>query len=101
MKEGKYPMKYLGTFISLRKLDKNHQSILIQKVKKKIDRRASGQISQADKCTLLSSWTESNEAGVGYVVFEHGQGILLGNARRNIGEELDAELYDELECQIL
>ncbi|WOK98704.1 ribonuclease H protein [Canna indica] len=55
MKEGRYPMKYLGTFISPRKLDREHQSILIQKVKKKINNWAAGQMSQVGKCTLLSS----------------------------------------------
>ncbi|WOK98392.1 hypothetical protein Cni_G07103 [Canna indica] len=58
MKEGKYHMKYLGTYMSPRKLDKDHQNILVQKVKKKIDNWASGQLSQAGKCTLLGSMTD-------------------------------------------
>ncbi|WOK98393.1 hypothetical protein Cni_G07104 [Canna indica] len=40
-----------------------------------------------------AAWTENKEAGVGYAVFEQGRRILMGDARKHIGEVLDAELY--------
>ncbi|WOL01302.1 hypothetical protein Cni_G10018 [Canna indica] len=55
IKEGKYPMKYLGTFIGPKKLDESHQEIILTKALSRVEGWAGKNISQAGKQVLLNS----------------------------------------------
>ncbi|WOL06021.1 hypothetical protein Cni_G14753 [Canna indica] len=55
MKEGGFPMKYLGTYNSPKRLGREFEQILEEKVKKKIEPWAKNLISQAGRKVLISS----------------------------------------------
>ncbi|WOL07572.1 hypothetical protein Cni_G16316 [Canna indica] len=55
MKEGKYPMQYLGTYRTPRRMKNNCENKIMEKIAKRMDLWASNMISQARKTTLLNS----------------------------------------------
>ncbi|WOL08423.1 hypothetical protein Cni_G17176 [Canna indica] len=55
IKEGKYPMKYLGTYLAPKRLENKYQMKLANKVKGKFQYWAKNQITQAGKAVLLNS----------------------------------------------
>ncbi|WOL05294.1 hypothetical protein Cni_G14021 [Canna indica] len=59
MKEGSFPMQYLGSLINPRRLNSSHQNRLCEKVNKKVDFWAKQLLSQAGKSTLLNSVVSS------------------------------------------
>ncbi|WOL05669.1 hypothetical protein Cni_G14398 [Canna indica] len=59
VKEEKYSIKYMGSYIAPKKLEKSYQSKLVQKVKCRIDSWASNQLSQAEKSIMINSVVSS------------------------------------------
>ncbi|WOK97952.1 hypothetical protein Cni_G06660 [Canna indica] len=55
MREGKFPMMYLGTMISHKRLNMEQEEKVVSKVERKIETWAKGMVSQAGKCILINS----------------------------------------------
>ncbi|WOL08081.1 hypothetical protein Cni_G16833 [Canna indica] len=55
MREGKFPMKYLGTFIAPKRMETRFQDKIYEKVVSKMDIWAKNSISQAGKAVLINS----------------------------------------------
>ncbi|WOL07964.1 hypothetical protein Cni_G16714 [Canna indica] len=59
MKEAKYPMQYLGTYLTPRRMKKDYENKIVEKVVARMDLWARNLISQAGKVVLLNSVTSS------------------------------------------
>ncbi|WOL13849.1 ribonuclease H protein [Canna indica] len=55
MKEGQLPMKYLGAYLSPKKLNEKHQNMVYQKVVNRMEIWAKNLISQAEKAVLINT----------------------------------------------
>ncbi|WOL04581.1 hypothetical protein Cni_G13302 [Canna indica] len=59
IKEGCYPLLYLGTYISPKRLEKKFQMKLVHKAKGKMESWSGNQLTQAGKCVMLNAMVNS------------------------------------------